>query len=245
MKRIKKIQIYQLDYEGNKIDAGKIEYFYDEQQRLTHKKKYDKSKSDYLKIITYVYDKSGNEIVRKTDTMNYNSPFLLTWNISTYDEQGKIIKEEGCLNGEDEKYENLYRYGKTGNLLEEVWTKGTYIARTKYKKKGELYEGICKNNSNDNIFKTLISIKTKRIKNVLTEMYNNEGDLLYRDLHEDFDTNDMPGKRTTFRAEKGTTITEQYKRDPDGNLLEKNVYLSFGEIIDELIATEVREIEYY
>lgn len=238
MKQIKKIQKYQLDAGENKIDVGYIDFFYDQQQRLTQKKVHDHSDFEYPKIITILYNEDGNEIARKTDTMHINDGFSLSWELFTYNENKMIIKEEGCLNNDDEKYENSYLYDENNNLLEEVWIKGACKIRTKYKINGDLYEGI----SDDNRIKTL---KNKKMENILTEAYDNENNLLYRDLYEDFDINDNPRKRTTFRAKQGTTLTEYHTRDIHGNLTEKNVYISIGEINNMLISTEIREIEYY
>ncbi|GHV72646.1 hypothetical protein FACS1894201_03120 [Bacteroidia bacterium] len=235
-KFIKQVQRYCLDTDGNKIDIGSIEYTYDEQQRLQVEKNYDHSDRTALKITTVVYDNDGNEVVRKTDTMR-EVGFSLSWNISTYDENGKLIEEEGCFDGEDEKYETVYHYDENGDLSESVWTKGDYTVCTKYRLKDGLYESI-----SDKNFKIVI---TKKLKNVLTERKDDEGNVIYKDLHEDFDEFGKPTKHTIFRAENGTTITELYKRDENGNLLEKNVYISVGDIENMLLSTEVREIEYY
>jgi len=166
--------------------------------------------------------------------------FSLAWNISTYDESGKLVKDEGCFDGEDEKYENLYLYAENGDLSEEVWTKGEYVVRTKYQRKGDLFEGA----GDDGTYQFKM-VKDKKMKNVLTETYDKDGVLLQRDLHEDFDDFGNPTKRIKFRADNGTTITERYKRDENGNVTEKNVYISIGEIENMLLSTEVREIEYY
>jgi hypothetical protein len=188
MKQMKKIQKYCINEKGGKIPSGAIEYHYDEQQLLTHKKIYDDS---VPKITTILYNKDGNEVVRKIGTMLENGGFSLSWNISTYDESGKLVKDEGCLDGENEQYENLYQYAENGDLSEEVWTKGNHIVRIKYKRKGELYEG--ESEGGEHHFKM---VKNQKMKNILTETHDKEGIVLHRDIYEDIDANGNPGKLT-------------------------------------------------